>query len=72
MKTEQHQFAQKYWGFSQELKAEYANTYREYEAAHKVWMNTSIFDSQQTRDAAKANLDKTRSAYDAVCKKVYP
>ncbi len=55
-----------------QAECDHANTLREYEAAHRVWMNTSIFDAPATRDAAKRNLDTARANYVAAVKSAHP
>ena len=47
-----------------------ANTLREYEAAHKVWMNTSIFTEAGIE--AKLMLDATRKAYTEAVERAHP
>lgn len=44
---------------------DHANALREYEAAHKVWMNTSIFQPQVVRDEVTRTKNEARAKYEA-------
>lgn len=45
-----------------QAECDHANTLREYEAAHKVWMNTSVFT--EAGRIAKANKEAARERYE--------
>jgi hypothetical protein len=45
-----------------QAECDHANTLREYEAAHKVWMNTSVFT--EAGRIAKANKEAARDRYE--------
>ena len=55
-----------------QAECDHANTLRDYERAHKVWMNTSIFDSKAVQDEARRNLDHTRHEYLNAVKAAHP
>lgn len=46
-----------------QLDCNHANALRDYEAAHKIWMNTSVFT--EAGAIAKANKERCRIAYEA-------
>lgn len=49
---------------------DHANTLRDYEAAHKAWMNTNIFTD--AGKLAKQRLDVARENYIAAVKAAHP
>jgi hypothetical protein len=44
----------------------------EYEAAHAIWFNTSIYAPKEKKDEVDKNLKETRAKYDAAYKKEFP
>ena len=44
---------------------DHANALREYEAAHKVWMNTSIFQPATVREEVTRSKNEARAKYEA-------
>lgn len=45
------------------LKPSYEIELREYEAAHKVWMSTSIFQPKEVRESVRLALDRASANY---------
>jgi len=53
-----------------QAEADEANTLRDYERAHKVWMNTSVFT--EAGQQAKATLADAREKYLTAVKAAHP
>lgn len=53
-----------------QAECDHANALSEYEAAHKVWMNTSVFT--EAGKQAKLALDAARQKYSAAVKAAHP
>lgn len=53
-----------------QAECDHANALREYEAAHKVWMNTSVFTDAGKQ--AKYNLDVARDTLNKAVKAAHP
>lgn len=51
-----------------QVECDLFNASREYNQAHKVWFNTPVWHNHRE----KAELDRTREAYIAAYKAVYP
>lgn len=52
------------WKPKTQLDCDHANTLRDYEAAHKIWMNTAIHT--EAGRIAKENKDAARKRYESV------
>ena len=44
----------------------------EYEAAHAIWFNTSIYASKEKKDEVDKNLKEARAKYDEAYKAEFP
>lgn len=51
---------------------DHANALREYEAAHKTWMNTSIFQPETVRNEVTRTKNEARAKYEAAYKAANP
>ncbi len=58
------------WRPKNQLDCDVANTLRDYENAHRVYMNTSIFTDAGVE--AKLMLEATRKAYIAAVEAAHP
>ena len=53
-----------------QAECDHANTLREYEAAHKIWINTSVFTAAGKE--AKHNMDAAREKLTTAVKAAHP